>query len=54
MLRHGDPEGLERIMKSAKTFTILFLNQFHGVPLQLLDPGATNTPTRFYRARPVQ
>ena len=32
----------------------LSANQFLGVPLDLLDPGATNVPTRFYRARLVQ
>jgi hypothetical protein len=29
----------------------LSTNQFLGVPLDLLDPGATNARTRFYRAR---
>jgi hypothetical protein len=32
----------------------LSTNQFLGVPLDLLDPGATNAPTRFYRVRPVE
>jgi hypothetical protein len=32
----------------------LSTNQFLGVPLDLLDPGATNAPTRFYRARPAE
>jgi hypothetical protein len=32
----------------------LSTNQFLGLPLELLDAGATNAPTRFYRARPVE
>jgi hypothetical protein len=32
----------------------LSTNQFLGIPLDLLDPGATHAPTRFYRARPVE
>jgi PKD repeat protein len=32
----------------------LSTNQFLGLPIELLDSGATNAPTRFYRARLVQ
>ncbi len=32
----------------------LSTNQFLGIPIDLLDPDATNAPTRFYRARLVE
>jgi hypothetical protein len=32
----------------------LSTNQFPGLSLDLLDPGATNAPTRFYRVQPVE
>jgi hypothetical protein len=35
-------------------WTPLSTTQFVGVPLELLDPGATNAMTRFYRARLVE
>jgi hypothetical protein len=34
-----------------KDWQPLSTNQFLGVPNDLLDPGATNIPVRFYRAR---
>jgi hypothetical protein len=37
-----------------KHWVPLSTNQFLGLPLDLLDPGATNAPTRFYRAKPVE
>ena len=35
-------------------WTPLSTNQFLGAPLELLDTGATNVATRFYRARLVE